>query len=204
MRGPCISSFLTLLGTVNISEDGEGMITGVFLPCCNLPPMDQCETDALREAAKQINQYLAGKRMEFDLDLRYDGSDFRSRVMEELNRIPYGEVRTYKQIAEAIGYPNSMRAVGTACRENPLPILVPCHRVIPSTGGYGNYSGGASLKKRLLNLEGVHLDRLQKDHRGISRARLCGVHLQADPGEDGDQRGQGTCPEETGEADSEG
>ena len=160
MRGSCIWSFLTLLGTVSISEDGEGMITGVYLPCSNLPPMDQCETDALKEAAKQINQYLSGKRMEFDLDLYYDGSDFRCRVMEELNRIPYGEVRTYKQIAEAIGYPNSTRAVGTACSENPLPILVPCHRVVPSSGGIGNYSGGISMKRRLLDLEGVRFDRL--------------------------------------------
>ncbi len=157
MRGNCIFSFLTLVGTISITEDGEGMITGVYLPCSNLPAMDQCETPALKEAAAQINEYLAGKRKEFDLDLRYDGSDFRSRVMEELNRIPYGEVRTYKEIAEAIGYPNSMRAVGTACRDNPLPILVPCHRVIPSTGGYGNYNGGVSMKKKLLNLEGVHL-----------------------------------------------
>ena len=157
MRGSCIASFFTLLGTVSITEDGHGMITGVYLPCSNLPSMDQCETPALKEAAKQINEYLAGKRTEFDLDLYYDGSDFRSRVMEELNRIPYGEVRTYKQVAEAIGYPNSMRAVGTACRDNPLPILVPCHRVIPSTGGYGNYNGGVSMKKKLLNLEGVHL-----------------------------------------------
>jgi len=158
MRGSCIWSYLTLLGTVNISEDGDGMITGVYLPCSNLPAMDQCETSALDEAAKQINQYLAGKRSEFDLDLRYDGSDFRSRVMEELNNIPYGEVRTYRQIAEAIGYPNSSRAVGTACRDNPLPILVPCHRVIPSTGGIGNYSGGVSIKRRLLEIEGVHID----------------------------------------------
>ncbi len=142
------------------------MITGVYLPCSNLPPMDQCETPALKEAARQINEYLAGKRTDFDLDLRYDGSDFRSRVMEELNRIPYGEVRTYKEIAEAIGYPNSMRAVGSACRDNPLPILVPCHRVIPSTGGYGNYSGGVSIKKKLLNLEGVELDRLSQDPEG--------------------------------------
>ena len=166
MRGSCIASFFTLLGTVSITEDGDGMITGVYLPCSNLPPMDQCETPALKGAARQINEYLAGKRTDFDLDLRYDGSDFRSRVMEELNRIPYGEVRTYKEIAEAIGYPNSMRAVGSACRDNPLPILVPCHRVIPSTGGYGNYSGGVSIKKKLLNLEGVELDRLPQDPEG--------------------------------------
>jgi len=145
------------MGTVSITEDGDGMITGVYLPCDNLPPMDQCETEVLREASRQINEYLAGKRMEFDLDLRYDGSDFRSRVMEELNRIPYGEVRTYKQIAEAIGYPNSMRAVGSACADNPMPILVPCHRVVPSSGGYGNYRGGAAMKRKLLNLEGTFL-----------------------------------------------
>jgi len=157
MHRPVISSFFTLIGTVSISEDGEGMITGVYLPCSNLPHMEDRTTDALQDAAKQINEYLSGRRMEFDLDLKYDGSDFRSRVMEELNRIPYGETRTYRQIAEAIGYPNSMRAVGTACAENPLPILVPCHRVVPSSGGYGNYSGGVSMKRRLLNLEGVRL-----------------------------------------------
>jgi len=161
MRGECIHSFFTLIGTISVTEDGEGMITGVYLPCDNLPSMDQYQSPALKDAAEQINEYLAGKRMEFDLDLRFDGSDFRSRVMEELNRIPYGEVRTYGQIAESIGYPNSMRAVGTACRENPMPILVPCHRVVPSSGGYGNYRGGTSMKKKLLNLEGVHLDRLQ-------------------------------------------
>jgi methylated-DNA-[protein]-cysteine S-methyltransferase len=169
MRGSRIWSYFTLLGTISIAENGEGEIIGLYLPCDNLPPMDQGETDALADAAKQINEYLAGKRMDFDLDLYYDGSDFRSRVMEELNMIPYGEVRTYKEIAEAIGYPNSMRAVGKACADNPLPILVPCHRVVPSTGGYGNYRGGLALKRRLLNLEGVHLDRLPRDARGVHR-----------------------------------
>jgi methylated-DNA-[protein]-cysteine S-methyltransferase len=166
MRGPCIHSFFTLLGTISVTEDGEGMITGLYLPCSNLPAMDQMETEALRDAAVQVNEYLSGKRTEFDLDLRYEGSDFRERVMEELNRIPYGEVRTYKQVAEAIGYPGSVRAVGTACAENPMPILVPCHRVVPSAGGYGSYSGGMSLKRKLLNLEGVHLDRLPRDAAG--------------------------------------
>ncbi len=165
MRGPRICSFLTLLGTINMVDDGSGRIIGLYLPCDNLPPMEQGETDVLKDAAKQVNEYLAGKRMDFDLDLYYDGSDFRCRVMEELNRIPYGEVRTYKEIAEAIGYPNSMRAVGRACSENPLPILIPCHRVVPSTGGYGNYRGGLALKRRLLNLEGIHLDRLPRTPR---------------------------------------
>ena len=160
MRGPCIASFFTLIGTVSLTEDGNGRITGLFLPSDNLPSMDQVETPALKEAAKQIEEYLSGKRTEFDLDIFYDVSDFRSKVMEEIARIPYGTVRTYKEVAEAMGCPGSSRAVGMACRENPLPILIPCHRVIPATGGYGNYAGGTALKRKLLNLEGVHLDRL--------------------------------------------
>lgn len=181
MRGPCISSFFTLIGTVSITEDGNGSITGVFLPSDNLPSMDQGETPALKEAAKQIEEYLSGKRTEFDLEMSYEVSDFRSKVMGEISKIPYGTVRTYGEVAEAIGRPGSSRAVGTACRENPLPILIPCHRVIPTTGGYGNYAGGTGLKRKLLNLEGVHLDRLPQDARGISRAGLRQVHVQAHP-----------------------
>jgi methylated-DNA-[protein]-cysteine S-methyltransferase len=202
MRGDCIWSFFSLLGTISITEDGSGNITGVYLPSDNLPPMDQCETSALRDASRQINEYLSGKRMDFDLDLYYDGSDFRCRVMEELNRIPYGEVRTYKQVAEAIGYPRSMRAVGMACADNPLPILVPCHRVVPSSGGYGNYRGGTSLKRRLLNLEGISFDRLPQDALRCRRAGICKVLIQADPGERGDHGRQGAHPQEDRQGDS--
>ncbi|MBQ8179598.1 MAG: methylated-DNA--[Candidatus Methanomethylophilaceae archaeon] len=154
MRGPCICSFITLIGTVSITEDGEGRITGVYLPSSNLPPMDDEETDPLSEAGLQLNEYLAGKRREFDLDIHYTGTEFRMAVMEEIRRIPYGEVRTYKEIATAVGSPNSSRAVGNVCAENPLPIIVPCHRVVPSTGGYGYYEGGTALKRRLIEHEG--------------------------------------------------
>lgn len=153
MKGPCIFSYLTLIGTVSIAEDGDGRIIGVFLPNSNLPAMDDRETDALSEACDQINEYLSGKRRTFDLELAYGGSDFRIAVMDAIGRIPFGETRTYAQLAEDAGSPKAFRAVGTVCSENPLPIIIPCHRVVPTSGGIGNYSGGSALKKKLLDHE---------------------------------------------------
>lgn len=153
MRGPCIFSFITLIGTVSISEDGEGRITGVYLPNSNLPAMDDHETDTLSEAAAQLEDYFSGKRREFDLELSYEGSEFRMAVLDSIRRIPYGEVRTYGDIAKDAGSPNAYRAVGTVCSENLIPIIIPCHRVVPATGGIGNYTGGTAMKRRLLDHE---------------------------------------------------
>ena len=155
MRGACIYSYLTLIGTVSITEDGDGNITGVYLPNDNLPSMDEFESDVISEAASQINEYLTGSRKEFDLPLSYDGTPFRKSVLEAVRDIPYGETRSYSEIADAIGSPKAFRSVGTACAENPLPIIIPCHRVLPSSGGIGSYAGGSSLKKRLLDHERV-------------------------------------------------
>lgn len=148
-----IFSNVTLIGTVSVSEDGDGNITGVFLPSSNLPPMEVCETEAISEAFGQIDEYLSGKRRNFDLPLDYGVSGFHRTVLEEVEKIPYGEIRRYKDIAEAIGNPLAYRSVGTACGLNPLPIVIPCHRVVPSSGGIGNYSGGTSLKRRFLDHE---------------------------------------------------
>ena len=153
MRDPCISSFFTLIGTVSIAEDGDGGITGLYLPCSNLPAMEDRETAALKEAGKQVNEYLSGKRREFDLQLSYGGTGFRMAVLEAIMQIPYGETRTYSEVAATAGSPKAFRAVGTACAENPLPIIIPCHRVVPSSGGVGSYAGGTAMKQRLLDLE---------------------------------------------------
>lgn len=151
---PAISSFLTLIGTVSVSEDGEGRITGVYLPSSNLPCMDERETPALREAESQISEYLSGHRRAFDLEVSLEGlSEFTVEVLDAVSDIPYGETATYSEIAEAIGHPGAYRAVGTACGKNPVPIVIPCHRVVPSSGGIGSYAGGSALKKRLLDLE---------------------------------------------------
>lgn len=171
MRGPCILSCITLIGTVSITEDGEGNITGVYLPNSNLPAMDEGETEVLLEAADQLTGYFSGKRRRFDLPLSYEGSEFRMSVLDALQDIPYGEVRTYAQVAEGIGSPRAYRAVGTACAENPIPIIIPCHRVVPSSGGIGNYTGGSAMKARLLEFERDNLGRrLPWDAPGIGRA----------------------------------
>ena len=107
------------------------------------------------EAVRQLRAYFAGQLRHFDLPLDLRGTDFQLRVWGELERIPYGETRSYLQIAEAIGAPRAVRAVGAANGANPIPIVVPCHRVIGASGKLVGYGGGLPLKKRLLELEGA-------------------------------------------------
>lgn len=106
-----------------------------------------------RTAAKQILQYLEAKRHEFDLPLDPIGTPFQRRVWDALLEIPYGETRSYREIAECIQKPDAVRAVGTANGANPLSLVVPCHRVIASSGGLGGYAGGLPLKRKLLAME---------------------------------------------------
>jgi O-6-methylguanine DNA methyltransferase len=106
-----------------------------------------------RVAVAQIQDYLAGKREEFRVELDLRATGFQIRVYAALLDIPYGEVRSYGEIARAIGEPNAARAVGAAVGDNPLPLVVPCHRVIESSGKLGGFAGGVALKKRLLALE---------------------------------------------------
>ncbi|WP_082812669.1 methylated-DNA--[protein]-cysteine S-methyltransferase [Cellulomonas timonensis] len=108
----------------------------------------------LDRAAREIDEYLAGHRRDFDLplDLRLT-SGFRRIVVEHLPRIGYGHTESYTQVATAAGNPKAVRAAGTACALNPLPIVVPCHRVVRSDGTFGNYAGGTDAKRTLLHLE---------------------------------------------------
>lgn len=108
-------------------------------------------------AATQLKEYLEGRRTSFQLNLDTIGTPFQKRVWNALMAIPYGETRSYKDIARYIGCPKGCRAVGQANGANPVPILVPCHRVISAGGGLGGYSGGLEIKKALLRLEGVHI-----------------------------------------------
>ena len=103
-----------------------------------------------------IVQYLQGKARSFDLPLDLQGQPrFRLKVWEVLQRIPYGRVRSYGWVARKVGKPKATRAVGAACGANPVPLLVPCHRVIGGDGSLGGFSGGLGVKKRLLRLEGL-------------------------------------------------
>ena len=114
----------------------------------------------LIEAARQLRAYFAGQLREFLLPLDIEGTDFQKRVWGQVAAIPYGETRSYLQIATAIGSPGAVRAVGAANGANPVPIVVPCHRVIGAKGKLVGYGGGLTMKKRLLELEGAIAQRL--------------------------------------------
>jgi O-6-methylguanine DNA methyltransferase len=111
-------------------------------------------SEPLAEARKQLKEYFAGQRQKFTLPLDLYGTEFQKKVWNQLILIPYGEVRSYKQIAEAIGQPKAVRAVGGANNKNPVPIVIPCHRVVGSDGSLVGYGGGLWVKEKLLELEG--------------------------------------------------
>jgi O-6-methylguanine DNA methyltransferase len=106
-----------------------------------------------REAIRQVLEYLEGKRTDFDVPLDLRGTPFQQAVWSALLAIPYGETRSYADVARSVGKPDAVRAVGTANGANPVPLIVPCHRVIQSGGKLGGYGGGLDLKRRLLAME---------------------------------------------------
>lgn len=123
----------------------------------NAPEADWKPSDApfLRQAALQIEEYFRGIRRQFDLDLKPTGTPFQLDVLDALATIPYGETRSYGEIATQIGRPGAVRAVGAANGRNPLPIVLPCHRVIGADGSLTGFGGGLETKRYLLDLEGA-------------------------------------------------
>jgi methylated-DNA-[protein]-cysteine S-methyltransferase len=109
--------------------------------------------EVLEKTKKQLNEYLSGSRKEFDIPLLMVGTNFQRKVWKALMRVHYGVTSTYAQLAEDIGSPKAVRAVGNANSANPISIIVPCHRIIGSNGELVGYGGGLSVKKRLLKLE---------------------------------------------------
>lgn len=143
----------TSIGRIGIAEK-EGYITDVILEAHSFE--EACiedETPLLKRAAKQLNEYLAGERQNFDLPLRPEGTPFRKRVWDALCEIPYGETRSYKEIAKAVGNEKACRAVGGANNKNPISIFIPCHRVVGADGKLVGYGGGIDMKIKLLELE---------------------------------------------------
>lgn len=121
---------------------------------------DPAPTDLFLDAATtQLGEYFRGERRIFTLPLEHPGTPgFRRRAQEHLATIPHGETRTYLQLARELDNPGAVRAVGSACARNPLPIILPCHRVLRSDGGLGGYRGGLAAKELLLDLEGRNRD----------------------------------------------
>jgi methylated-DNA-[protein]-cysteine S-methyltransferase len=110
----------------------------------------------LDRARRELDLYFEGKLTEFDLPLDWQLSrDFRRRALRAIDRIPYGKTRSYTEIARSAGNERAVRAAGTACGANPIPIVVPCHRVLRSSGALGGYGGGLPMKEALLELEGI-------------------------------------------------
>ena len=111
----------------------------------------------LDEERRELEDYFEGRREYFDVpvDWSLTSPGFRSRALHAVARIPFGKTKTYAQIAKSAGNPKAFRAAGTACGHNPVPLIVPCHRVVPSSGGIGNYGGGPDMKRALLDFEGA-------------------------------------------------
>ena len=114
---------------------------------------EEKETKVLKQAKKELEEYFAGKRKTFDVPLCPEGTEFQKKCWEGLRAIPYGETRTYKDIATFAGNPKAVRAAGGANNRNPISIIVPCHRVVGSTGSLTGFGGGLEAKAYLLNLE---------------------------------------------------
>ena len=140
----------TELGSVTFAEEDGALL--VISTHRSVEGIYQ-ETTLIKEAYQQLREYLKGERWEFNLPLKLLGTDFQKRVWKALCEIPYGETRSYKQIAEAIGNPKAVRAVGMANHRNPLLIVVPCHRVIGVDGKLVGYAAGIDKKAFLLQLE---------------------------------------------------
>ena len=147
----------TPIGELLVTAGEDGVLTGIHLPGRHPLPETRTEwrrdDDALAPTARQLEEYFAGARTEFDLALRLEGTAFERRVWDEVAAIPFGETATYGEIARRIGHPAAARAVGRANAYNPIPIVVPCHRVIGSNGTLTGYAGGLECKRSLLDLE---------------------------------------------------
>jgi methylated-DNA-[protein]-cysteine S-methyltransferase len=135
---------------IEASERGIAWVRFALPPSASAPARP---APLVTEAMRQIEEYFAGRRRDFDLPLDLRGTPFQIEVWEMVRQIPYGETRGYGELARALGRPGAARAVGAANGANPVPILVPCHRVIGAGGALTGYGGGLDRKKFLLELE---------------------------------------------------
>ncbi|MGI6615375.1 MAG: methylated-DNA--[protein]-cysteine S-methyltransferase [Dethiobacteria bacterium] len=147
------------LGRIAIAENSEAITHLYFNREPGFPGAVPRETALLKEAALQLEQYFAGRRKTFELPLAPEGTAFQLKVWQALQEIPYGQTRSYGQIARAVGNEKAARAVGMANNQNPISIIIPCHRVIGADGKLVGYGGGLERKACLLELERRHAHR---------------------------------------------
>ncbi len=144
-------TYNTQIGNITIIEK-DGYIANLYINYNNIKTI-QKETKLISQTANEIKEYLDGNKKSFSIPIKIEGTDFQKKVWQEVLKIPYGENRSYKDIAININNSKAYRAVGTAIKNNPIPIIIPCHRVIKSNKDIGNYAYGIDIKKKLLNLE---------------------------------------------------
>ena len=144
----------TPIGRLALCADGDGLCALRFAATGDA--MDAAPV--LLQAERELEEYFAGRRTAFSVPLSMHGTPFQMEVWAALRAIPYGETRSYGELARRIGRPGACRAVGMANHVNPLPILVPCHRVLGADGHLTGYAGGLDVKKYLLGLEGAHVE----------------------------------------------
>lgn len=144
------------LGEILLARNDQGLTHLNFQEGAHPLPIDPAwrqERDAFRDTVAQLDAYFAGELREFDLPLAPQGTPFQLAVWQALQTIPYGRTLTYAQLAQQLGKPKAVRAVGAANGRNPLPIIIPCHRVIGADGSLTGYGGGLPIKEALLSLE---------------------------------------------------
>lgn len=146
----CKYTYSTNIGNIEIVEENNYIIGITFN---TESEWEKKETKLIKNTYIQISEYLSGKRQIFDVPIQTKGTEFQNKVWAELRQIPYGETRTYKQIAENIGNPKACRAVGMANHNNPIAIIIPCHRVIGANHKLVGYAGGLEIKHELLKIE---------------------------------------------------
>ena len=146
----------TPVGWLRISADALGLTAIDFI---DEPPktVQPVSFPHLKEAYRQLNEYFRGERLSFNLPLNPGGTDFQRAVWDVLEAIPFGTTISYKELAERLGKPGATRAVGQANNRNPLPIVVPCHRVVGAGGELGGFALGPDVKRALLRIEGAEL-----------------------------------------------
>ena len=153
----------TKIGKILLAEE-EGHMTNLYFDDQReVERAELKETALIREAKKQLDEYLLGRRKEFNLPLKAKGTEFQQRVWQALLDIPYGETKSYGEIAKIIGNPKAARAVGLANNRNPISIFIPCHRVIGKNGKLVGYGGGLQIKEFLLTLERKNCNKILKE-----------------------------------------
>lgn len=171
------------IGTLTLCSDGDALTRLSMAPCVPQPGW-VCDRAPFGYAVEQLDSYFSGERRNFDLPLAAEGTPFQQSVWKVLRTIPYGEVRSYGDIARRIGNPNAVRAVGRANGSNPIAVIIPCHRVVGSNGTLTGFGGGLERKAQLLELEGLTVgQRVQRDNPLVNAkvARAAGVRFHPRP-----------------------